>query len=300
MADNIKLGLRDNINRCLKIIAREIKKLQQSGISISFDKDIVDNTVFIKIFSTQHWPNHYIEEIKNFTVEVTAKILTEVWHKEYIKEKLDEEYYYFNDREKKGILKIYNKLIDEDDCYNDGIKTNSVVLYNKLHHIIFEHFQSHDELILEGFITFRLKSYCEELDDLLEKAVEEYVMEREYREFIRLLKYFVDIQEPKLDVINVFLCNNERGFILLDSELNTISKEYINEIEKEGANNNINGQDLLISLLITIAPNKIIVHSTNKKDKDVIETINNIFFDRVHICSGCKLCAENIALNKGD
>ncbi|RYD06895.1 hypothetical protein N752_01845 [Desulforamulus aquiferis] len=55
--------------------------------------------------------------------------------------------------------------------------------------------------------------------------------------------------------------------------------------------NEINYEDLLISALITIAPNKIVFH-TNLQDQPetTMETIKSVFAGRVSECSGCTLC----------
>ena len=48
-----------------------------------------------------------------------------------------------------------------------------------------------------------MKDYVSELEDTIEQGGGEYLMEREYNEFIKLLRYFVEIQEPKVDTVNV-------------------------------------------------------------------------------------------------
>lgn len=45
----------------------------------------------------------------------------------------------------------------------------------------------------------------EDLEAVIDKVVERYMVEKEYDEFINLLKYFVDIQENKIDEVNVII-----------------------------------------------------------------------------------------------
>ena len=56
-------------------------------------------------------------------------------------------------------------------------------------------------------------------------------MEREYREFIRLLKYFVDIQDPKFEIIHVVL-KPDNKYILLDENKKEITNITASLIEK--------------------------------------------------------------------
>ena len=68
--------------------------------------------------------------------------------------------------------------------------------------------------------------------------------------------------------------------------------EYVNEIS-EGE---INYDDLLVSSLITFAPRKIIIHSSGRfRNKELMETIKNVFSGRVVICQGCDICAVKLA-----
>ncbi len=67
---------------------------------------------------------------------------------------------------------------------------------------LMDYFENTDSLILDGFVNFRLKDYMKDLEEIVDKAVDDFLMEREYKEFIRLLRYFVDIQEPKISTLS--------------------------------------------------------------------------------------------------
>ena len=43
-------------------------------------------------------------------------------------------------------------------------------------------------MILDGFVTFRIKEYIEKIDELVDEGVNKYIVEKEYAEFISLLK----------------------------------------------------------------------------------------------------------------
>jgi putative sporulation protein YtxC len=146
------------------------------------------------------------------------------------------------------------------------------------------------EMILDGFITFRLREANHELNEVIEKITEDYVMEKEYSEFIRLLKYFVDIQESKYEEINiVILANGE--FKVEDNDNKDITDSFFEDFSSESLEGDINKHDMLISALITNAPKKIIIHGIeNDSINELIETIKSIFLDRITICTGCERC----------
>ena len=123
-------------------------------------------------------------------------------------------------------------------------------------------------------------------------------MDREYKEFIRLLRYFVDIQEPKYDTIHV-IAGFEDKYILLDEKKGEITNECIQEFVNEIQDGEINYDDLLVSTLITFAPRKIVIHCTGQiKNKELLETIKNVFSGKVFICNGCETCTINVVKNE--
>lgn len=184
-----------------------------------------------------------------------------------------------------------------------GIFSTQGLLYsinckNNIIKKIDEYLQESIEIILDGFITFRLKDLNEELTGLVEKTIEDYVIEKEYSEFIKLLKYFVDIQESKYDIVNVII-NPSGDYVIEDGNLNNITEEFFADFNIDNIKGEVNKHDILVSALITCAPNRIIVHGMiNAQNQEVMETIKNIFMDRLTFCTGCDTCQSIITLTK--
>jgi len=115
-------------------------------------------------------------------------------------------------------------------------------------------------------------------------------MEREYREFIRLLRYFVDIQEPKFNAVHI-IAGYDNKYVLLDENKNEITNECLQEFVNDIPEGEINYDDLLVSSLITMAPRKLVIHGAKSfRNKELLETIKNVFWGKVVICSECELC----------
>ena len=135
----------------------------------------------------------------------------------------------------------------------------------------------------------------EDIDFIIDKVVEKYMVEKEYSEFIKLLKYFVEIQDSKLETVNIIIDPNGKYFIR-DKDGNDMLREFLNELSGEKITEN-NLEDLIISGLITNAPKSINIHGVqNCINKEIIDTINNVFADRVHICEKCELCKSNMGV----
>lgn len=153
------------------------------------------------------------------------------------------------------------------------------------------------EMILDGFITFRLRDTNNELSEVIEKITEDYVMEKEYSEFIRLLKYFVEIQECRYEEVNIYILADGE-FKIEDNLFNDITESFFEDFCSESIEGEINKHDMLISALITNAPKKITVHGVeNDKIDELIETIKSIFLERISICTGCERCNKILGNN---
>lgn len=96
---------------------------------------------------------------------------------------------------------------------------------NSILKLIEEYLEENKELIIDGFITFRLRSLISQLKSIVEKIVEDFVVEKEYSEFIKLLKYFVDIQDSKYEVVNIFIQKNGE-YLIKDIEYKDITKQF--------------------------------------------------------------------------
>lgn len=160
---------------------------------------------------------------------------------------------------------------------------------NKISHHIFEYIYYHNCLMMEGFINFCLRDYLTEIRFAVDLACEELRNEKEYNEFIKLLRYFVDTQPPLLPEVNV-MADCVEGFILWDSDGTRIEQNNINHID-DIFRGEIGLDDLLISILITAAPRRIILHNTKKQpDSEALQMIKKVFDKRISFCDGCERC----------
>ncbi|HBL36529.1 MAG TPA: hypothetical protein DDZ55_06935 [Firmicutes bacterium] len=142
-------------------------------------------------------------------------------------------------------------------------------------------------IFLEGFFRFRLKDYFFELKENLEEAIDQLLADKEYQEFIKLLRYFVEIQEPKILEVHVLFYSKEK-FRLLDEEEKPLEQEYLLKVLGDLKDEGLKYEDLLLSALITLSPERIILHRSEKTN--IVNTILNVFTDRVTFCRDCELC----------
>ncbi|TLS51518.1 sporulation protein [Paenibacillus antri] len=143
-------------------------------------------------------------------------------------------------------------------------------------------------LNVEGFLRFRAGSYVEELRDSVAYAVDEWMMERQYQEFISLLKYFVYIQEAKIPAAHVVHHGNH-DFTLLNERMLPIDTKQMDQFVVELIDKDISYEDVIVSTLISVSPGKLFVH-TQTPEEQVIKTILTIFEGRAELCVDCGVC----------
>ena len=161
-------------------------------------------------------------------------------------------------------------------------KTQAIRLFKELADAIEDCLQTHGFVNVEGVMEFRLAGYRKELKETADYAVDEYLMDKQYQEFIALLKYFVLVQQVKIPSVHV-LHRGGSEFELLDDKMEALEPVRSEGISYETLEKELNFEDLIVSSLITMAPERIYIH-TGFPEAQVIRTIRQIFEDRVILC----------------
>jgi putative sporulation protein YtxC len=285
-ADNVK-----------DFIYKQMDVLKQEGFDITCEHYYISNNIFIKCglkdnLLTRLTDRKNCEEFKFCISRIITESIINNWETKLIRKILKDNYFYLNEKERDAICKNALTLLQEDKGMLPG-GFYKLTRKNKIMRDVLEYIALNDTIIIDGIVNFRLHSYIKELSETIERAIEVFITEREYNEFIKLLKYFVEIQECKLDVLHLMPLT-EGNYLLLDSNKNKVNGEFYEEIRADISEGDINYDDLLISTLITISPRKIYLHSLNSfANKELVKTITNVFSDRISICPGCEMCSSN-------
>ncbi|MFD0590787.1 putative sporulation protein YtxC [Paenibacillus sp. GCM10027627] len=164
---------------------------------------------------------------------------------------------------------------------------------NKVSEEVERYLAEQTELNVGGLLTFRLSSYRKELTEIVEYALDEYVLDKQYQEFISLLKYFVQLQESKVPLVHL-LHKGGHEFALYDGSFQALEpKPPADRIVAEMLETEMNIEDMVISSLISVSPKQIQIHTRNP-EMQVIRTIETIFDGRVHVCLQCSSCSSTL------
>lgn len=145
-------------------------------------------------------------------------------------------------------------------------------------------------LHIRGFLRFRLRGYWEELADCLARAIKDFEADREHKEFVRLLRQFVEDQAPRVRLVHVV--QDTRGsFRLLDAAGEAIERPSLDGFALELALEEVDREELLISSLVSLAPVEVRCHLP-RNAWNLVE-VEEVFAGRFHYCGGCDLCHPN-------
>lgn len=276
------IGIEERDLSVKEALFRKAQVRKPDGLDIVEKK--TGDIFFLNYVSHQDFDGKAVKQIRDklhqYIADTVSEIILEDLQSQMVEKIIQDEYFYFGKEERNKILRDAMAIM----WGGNPIVRSEVIRSrwrSRVWKRIMEHLENNDELVLEGFIRFRMKDFISELEDAVDRAVDDLLIEKEYTEFIKLLRYFVEIQEPKVEEVHVLLGEDKR-YTLLDSSLHIINNDILEDLAKEISDKEISYDDLLISSLITIAPKKITIHQFDKiKNTELLNTINNVFTGKV-------------------
>ena len=141
---------------------------------------------------------------------------------------------------------------------------------------------------MKGFTDFRLKDYFNILDEIVTQAVNSYVIEKEYLEFIALLKLYINSQNSNCNIVHIVYSNSNTILLDENKQIIDISEDSLNT--KYLSDISFSSNDYTLNSLLTLLPKKIYIHLIDNYIDEFINTLQAIFENRVHICTDCNIC----------
>lgn len=257
---------------------------------IGIAESLADNNHIIKVFCDDE---SYTEKNLNKFNLYLANILYKVVIKEFGKNEMDyflnDTYFFLKEEEIEEIREICASVMADKGEIKDESMVYCINKKNNIMDKIILCLQQNKEININGFVTFRMKELKGELESMVDKIVERYMAEKEYNEFIKLLKYFVDLQESKIETVNIII-DKEGNYSVKDNQGNNIFDLLLNELCDTKYGGAVSMEDVIISGLITNAPEKILIHGVeNCVNTEFIDTIKNVFCERVELFQACKI-----------
>lgn len=236
---------------------------------------------------------HYLGENTSLFLASLAELLTDTillfYEPILFRKLLNFHYFYFDEFEKKII---------QQNCYKYIVlEENNTLKYRKedIWACVLQYIKENKSMIFDGFVNFRLSNYIKTLEEILDYSVQQYVIEKEYNEFINLLKLYIDSKSSETPLVHLIYINGESTLLnqnkkIINLEDNIFNATYLSDIS-------FSSNDYALNALLTLLPKKIEIHLAIGTEDEFINTLKLIFGTRISICTNCNLCKTYRVLN---
>ena len=244
---------------------------------------------YISIKDFKHFSNiiiHYKDINTTTFINSISNILTKstilFYEDNLITDSIYLNYFYFNKTEIKSIIENTQKLLKEYDVINTK--------YDLINNSIFKHLLNHHSLYFKSFIDFRLKEYKDLIDKKIDLAVNQFLIDKEYIEFVNILRLYINSESSSSNLEHLHLIYKNKDSIIIDDNKNIVScndnitkAKYISDIT-------FSSNDLALNTLLNLLPHKITIHLVDGFQDEIIETLKLIFQNKITICEDCDIC----------
>ena len=183
-------AIKTNNSQTIEYLENNLKKITLKDVSFSY-KDFKHFTNIIV-----HYKGNNTDEFEKEVATILSFLVIYEFEEDFLKKIVSKEFFYFSKSEQDIILdNCFNIIIDSDTI----IKEKFQILFNSFLNFV----KDNKTIFLSGFINFRLQSYWNVLERIVEDAVNSYILEKEYNEFISLLKLYINSSEPIEDVLHI-------------------------------------------------------------------------------------------------
>jgi putative sporulation protein YtxC len=274
------------LRACLKAC---MVQLQENGCRLTLTEDARGNRQF---FLCETDPRHdrQAKEIRRQLGRALAEYICECQEPAMIQNIIQAEHRFHDPKEVLQIQHVTQRLLEE------SVWEHAHIIYadrrEKLAEQMEQFLKKNEQIAIDGFVQFRLRTYRQALSACVQDAIHEHLLHKEYKEFIQLLRYFISMQTPKTPLLHVihgggknFQIYKADGTLLLLKEMDGAFQEVMEQTFSHG--------DVVVSTLLTIAPEKIILHTAHLEE-NLICTLLQIFAGRILVCDGCTKCGISI------
>ncbi|MBU5316920.1 putative sporulation protein YtxC [Clostridium bornimense] len=267
----------------IKMVEVKEKIHNSNGVNIGIYEYMNNGEDYLSLYCNDEYVN---EKFMNYIYYNIGECIYHIMSKEYCKNRISKylsKNYSYVDKEENDIIKKKTLDILLREEYKEEENGRIIFLNRKNIAIknIVNVLRENKEVNLEGILTFRMNEFANVIEPIVDKVFEIYTIEKEYDEFIGLLKHFIKGVESKIYMINIDIDKNGKYKILDENGI-----DLLNEVDGSVMADLLIGvcniEDVILSLLISNVPKKVRIHGeSNAKNKEFIKTIKNVFEDRV-------------------
>lgn len=254
--------------------------------NINFDNIIFSKREFSKYTNIiLHYNGSDISGFYNVLSNILCKCIIDVYEPIIIRNIILLEYFYFDISDIKKIERNCYELLGiayPNSCHFNIYKSDNNFDDRKLvlENIISRYIKSNKSIVLDGFVKFRIKSYIKYIEDSVDNSVNQFVVDKEYNDFIKLIKLYIESKPASSDTIYLVYNNGESTLLdenkeIIHCDKTILDSSYLSDIS-------FSSNDYTLNSLLFLLPQRLIINLYSPED-EFITTLKLIFSDRVII-----------------
>ena len=269
------IALKSNNSHVLEYLQQELENLNMDNIYYSKKKFKHYNNILI------HYTGNNDELFINKLSSLLSLLIVYELEDSILNQIIYNNYFYFSSSERKIILNnCFNIMVDSKEY----LKEKFNILQSSFKNILTEN----KNIFLNGYLNFRFSKYHNFLNSIVDEAVNTFIIEKEYKEFISLIKLYVNSQKSKINIVHVIYSKNYT--LILDENKEIISHSKNNFNAKFLSDISFSTNDYTLNTLLDLIPEKIYIHLIDNVIDEFVNTLNSIFEKRIINCTDCNIC----------
>lgn len=268
--------IKTNNNRVVDYLLNKFEDVELENLYISKLQFKFYNNFIV------HYKGKDIDSFYNIFSNILSSAIIEFYERDIIRHIISSNYFYFTDIEQRKIFDIVNNYLYNNELVESYIRKDSINIS------CIEYFSNNKSAILDGFVNFRINDYIKIIDYIVDMAVNKFVIDREYTEFIDLLKCYINSRDCGTTDVHLIYQNEESTLLdeskrIIDLDDSILNSKYLSDIT-------FSSNDYTLNTLLTLLPQKIYIHLVDGIQDEFINTLKLVFDDRVYLCNDCNIC----------
>ena len=162
--------------------------------------------------------------------------------------------------------------------------------YDYINNEVFNHICSNHSIYLQAIVNFKLNNYINFLNNQIDIAVNKFLIDKEYIEFVNILKLYIKSESENSKIEHLHLIYKDKISIITDDNKNIVACNDNMKKAKYVSDISFSSNDLALNTLLNLIPKAITIHLVDGYPDEFINTLKLIFQERVKICEDCDIC----------
>lgn len=276
-----KIGAERDADKLCACLEQAREQLREQGIITVGEQSARGSYTFYTYRLVR--PAEAAETVIEAFADSVARYVTDVWERRELERIVAEDFYYYEKSEVEYLAEsgvtILADLRDEE---------GRPLRFRHIARQVAEQLRHSGDLVVEGLLRFRMQGLHDDLHRVIEQAIDEYLLEVEQQEFVKLLRYFLEAQEAKMPLLHLVHLDDAMT-LLYDAEGQPLASDAVPGLPESAREAGLQVEELM-SVLIALAPEQLHIHLQTEESPTWLDTVKKIFAERAHVCHGCPIC----------